>query len=337
LSEGFTLNCDLTEGTLSIIETDPNAEISWLDPDMNVVSTDMDINLSEPGIYTAVALYPATGCETIRTVEVLKNENVPTEIISDVIPPLCFGDVGSITLVEVIGGEGPYLYSTDGGQSFGDLNSLEDLAPGSVSEIIAQDANGCLLPDVIIMPDLINTEANLPSLVELNLGENYQMQVQTNIPTSDIETIVWTPNTGLSCTDCLNPTVNPTNSIDYEVQITTNNGCLATAEIQLRVDRNVQVYIPNAFSPYNEDGVNDRFFVFANENAVATIQSLQIYDRWGNQLFINENFNPNEASAGWSGVYRNERMQAGVYVYYAVVEYFDGTTELFKGDFTLLE
>jgi gliding motility-associated-like protein len=337
VSEGFTLNCDLTEGTLSITQTDPTAEVSWLDPQMNVLSTDMDISLSEPGIYTAVALFTATGCETIKTVEILKNENVPTEIVSDISPPLCFGDVGSISILEVIGGEGPYLYSTDGGQSFGDLNILEDLAPGSVSEIIAQDANGCLLPSVILMPDLIDTEANLPSLVELKLGENYQMQVQTNIPTADIESIVWTPSTGLSCTECLNPTVNPDNSINYEVQITTINGCVEIADIQFRVDRNVQVYIPNAFSPFNEDGVNDRFFVFANDNVVANIQSLQVYDRWGNQLFINENFSPNEASAGWGGMFREQQMQAGVYIYYAIVEYFDGTTELFKGDLTLLE
>jgi len=337
VSEGFTLNCDLTEGTLSIIDTDPDAQISWLDPQMNVLSMDMDINLSEPGIYTAVALFSATGCETVKTVEVLKNENVPTDIISDVTPPLCFGDVGSITLLEVIGGESPYLYSTDGGQTFGDLNTLVDLVPGSVSEIIAQDANGCLLPDVIVMPDLIDTEANLPPLVELDLGENYQMQVQTNIPDTDIETIVWTPTTGLSCTDCLNPTVNPSSSIDYEVQITTANGCVEFAEIQLRVDRNIKVFIPNAFSPFNEDGFNDRFFVFAKEGVVANVQSLQIFDRWGNQLFINENFSPNEASAGWGGIYREEKMQPGVYVYYALIEYFDGTTELFKGDFTLMK
>jgi gliding motility-associated-like protein len=70
---------------------------------------------------------------------------------------------------------------------------------------------------------------------------------------------------------------------------------------------------------------------------LAQVQSLQVFDRWGNQVFYNENFEPNEAISGWDGTFRNERMQTGVFVYYAIVEFQDGSTELFKGDVTLME
>ena len=105
----------------------------------------------------------------------------------------------------------------------------------------------------------------------------------------------------------------------------------------MRVDRNQDVYIPNAFSPFNEDGFNDFFYVYTKEGVVSQIQSLQVYDRWGNQVFLNENFSPNEATSGWNGTFRNERMQPGVFVYYTIVEFQDGSTELFKGDVTLME
>jgi len=110
--------------------------------------------------------------------------------------------------------------------------------------------------------------------------------------------------------------VDPNNSINYEVQITTTNGCVEIANIQFRIDRNVDVYIPNAFSPFNGDGVNDSFYLYAKEGVIT---------------------NPNESIAGWNGEFRGEKMQPGVYVYYALVEYADGSTELFKGDFTLME
>ena len=337
LGPGFTLTCDMEQATLSILEVDPNAQITWSDEQLNMLSTDNVIEVTEPGVYTVTALFTDTGCETIRTVEVLKNENVPTDLIANINPPLCFGDEGSLSIVEVLGGEGPYLYSIDGGQTFGDLTGLENLAAGSVTEIIALDANGCTIPSEFVMPSPIELEASLPSVVELTVGDDYQIQVQTNIPTNEIETITWTPAIGLSCTDCLNPSVVPINNINYEVEIITTNGCIEIANIQFRVDRNVDVYIPNAFSPFNGDGVNDSFYLFAKEGVITTVQSLQIYDRWGNQLFINENFNPNESVSGWNGEFRGEKMQPGVYVYYALVEYADGSTELFKGDLTLME
>ncbi len=337
LSSGFTITCDIQDGMLIAEPLDAGTQLTWLNPQNEIISTEPGITVNESGIYTAIAFSTENGCETIQTVEVLRNENIPSELIAEINPPLCFGDQASITLIDVDGGEAPYLYSTDGGQTYGDLQVLENLPAGSVHEILVQDSNGCELLAEYIIPEVIDIDATLPPLVELNLGDSYDIQVQTNFNTSDIETIIWTPTTGLSCTDCLNPSVTPNTSIDYQVEIITFNGCAKTADIQFRIDKEVKVYIPNAFSPFNFDGFNDSFYVYAKENLVAKIQSLQIFDRWGNQVFVNEDFAPNESSGGWNGRYRNEKMQAGVYVYYTTVEYFDGTTELFKGNVTLME
>jgi hypothetical protein len=103
----------------------------------------------------------------------------------------------------------------------------------------------------------------------------------TTIPENEIASITWTPSTGLSCDDCLNPDVTPSNNINYNVVVVSENGCVDDASIEFRVDRNIDIYIPNAFSPHNLDGINDLFAPLGKPNLIATVREFQIFDRWG--------------------------------------------------------
>lgn len=337
LMPGFTLTCDSPDGILAVESVDPNATITWTNDQGEVIATDNSVLVVEPGIYTATAISSINGCDANQQVEVFLNDNVPTDIIAEVNPPLCFGETGSIDLLEVVGGVGPYLFSIDGGQTFGDLTAIDNLSAGTTNEVLVMDINGCEFLTEFAIPNVSSVTVDLPAGVDLLLGDSYQILVETSIPVGDISQIIWTPETGLSCTDCLDPIVTPGTDAEYQVEIINTNGCSDIAQIQLRVDRNQDVYIPNAFSPFNQDGFNDFFYVYSKQEVVTQIQSLQVYDRWGTQVFFNENFSPNEATSGWNGTFRNERMQTGVFVYYAIVEFQDGTTELFKGDVTLME
>ena len=337
LMPGFTLTCDNPDGLLAVESIDPNATLTWTDDQGNLISTDNMLTVNSAGIYTATAISSINGCDSSQEVEVFINEDVPTDLIASINRPLCFGETGSIDLQEVVGGVGPYLYSTDGGQTFGDLTTIDNLVAGTTSEVVVMDVNGCVFATEFSIPNVSPVSVDLPAGVDLLLGDSYQILVETSIPLGDIDQIIWTPEFGLSCTDCLNPTVTPGTDTEYQIEIINTNGCSDIAQIQFRVDRNQDVYIPNAFSPFNQDGFNDFFYVYSKEGVLAQVQSLQVFDRWGNQVFFNENFEPNEAISGWDGTFRNERMQTGVFVYYAVVEFQDGSTELFKGDVTLME
>ena len=50
-----------------------------------------------------------------------------------------------------------------------------------------------------------------------------------------------------------------------------------------------------------------------------------------------ENLIPNIETEGWDGFSNNKKMQSGVYIYVAEIEFIDGETEIFKGDITLIE
>jgi gliding motility-associated-like protein len=97
------------------------------------------------------------------------------------------------------------------------------------------------------------------------------------------------------------------------------------------------VLIPNGFTP-NGDGVNDVFYIQGDVNSVKKngIKVLRIYNRWGDVIFFAENFAPNDPNLGWDGTFKGEKMNSGVYSWFAEVEYIDGFKEIIRGDVTLL-
>ena len=66
------------------------------------------------------------------------------------------------------------------------------------------------------------------------------------------------------------------------------------------------------------------------------VRSLQVYDRWGGQMVLLQDFAPNDPAQGWDGRWKGQAVSPGVYVYWAEVEFADGSTEVFSGDVTVL-
>ncbi|HEY3384920.1 MAG TPA: T9SS type B sorting domain-containing protein, partial [Saprospiraceae bacterium] len=113
------------------------------------------------------------------------------------------------------------------------------------------------------------------------------------------------------------------------------NGCTATDEMLIFVNKERRVYIPNVFSP-NGDGINDIFYVFGDEDQITTVKKFVIYDRWGEMMHEATDFNPNDQGRGWDGKFNDEFMNPGVFVFAAEVEFIDGITKLYTGSVTLM-
>src|SRR5690606_15986117 len=144
---------------------------------------------------------------------------------------------------------------------------------------------------------------------KVDLGSSVQLQPTLNLQLSQIQNIVWTPADFLDCWDCLEPFASPLYQIGYEIRVTDENGCEDVAYTFLRVNADGGVFIPDIFSPGNGDNINDHFTVFAKENLLSRVVYLKIFDRWGNQVFLLENFPPNDDSIGWDGTFRGRDMK----------------------------
>ena len=93
------------------------------------------------------------------------------------------------------------------------------------------------------------------------------------------------------------------------------------------------MYIPNVFNPTTND--NNLVMVFGGED-VEKIKSFLIFDRWGTAIRQYNDFAPNDPNKGWDGTFKGQKLDPGVFVYYAEILFKDGETEIFKGDVTLV-
>ncbi len=144
----------------------------------------------------------------------------------------------------------------------------------------------------------------------------------------------WTPDIAISCTDCAHPVINPKKDITYYVTATNEHGCTNTEELAVKVVCNDQnFFIPNTFSP-NGDGKNDVFF--PRGKALSQVKSMRIFNRWGQMVYQRNNFNVNDASAGWNGMMNGKSAPPDVYIY--TIEFLceNGFTVPYTGNITLL-
>ena len=87
------------------------------------------------------------------------------------------------------------------------------------------------------------------------------------------------------------------------------------------------VYIPNAFSPNNDD-VNDFFYVRGEE---ITEVEIFIYDQWGNLVFTTQS-----KDDPWDGSFSGKQAQNGTYTYHARINLASGASKSYNGNITLI-
>ncbi|MCB0564878.1 MAG: gliding motility-associated C-terminal domain-containing protein, partial [Phaeodactylibacter sp.] len=273
------------------------------------------------------------GCANTDAVQVSQNAATPSDINLALDGPTCFGDSdGSVIISGVVGGTPPYVYSFDG-HPLSNQAAFLNLPAGAYS-ILVQDAIGCEYELQATLEDGNDLMVDLGEDRTVKLGEEVALDARVNIDENEIAGLSWNAADSLSCADCLQPSVLPSTSGSYFIEVIDENGCVATDQLIIFLDKKRNLYVPNVFSP-NEDGKNDVFMPFAGPE-VTKIQSFLVFNRWGESVFEIYNFPPNDPTYGWDGTYRTELFNSGVFTWFAEVEFVDGVVEIFKGDVILM-
>lgn len=296
-----------------------------------------DVYVSGDRAYTETGFYvtelvSSIGCDSIVQLDLTLAPDrgmVPEAIVT---PPSCPGEADARLNVQLAReGYPPYEFYLDDGPPTSAAR-FENLSAGTYT-IGVIDRFGCTAEREVTIEDPEALQLELGEDVPLTLGEVYTFDPQ--LSQEDNLFFKWTPETGLSCTDCPRPSIQALETATYELEVSAAAGCKTSDQITLIVDKSYQVYLPNVFSP-NGDGVNDRFTVFSDGFRVSRILHLRIYDRWGALLYHLQNFSPNDESVSWDGRVRNQPAPNGVYLYQVEVEYADQTIRTFSGDVGLV-
>ena len=244
----------------------------------------------------------------------------------------CPGDAdGAIEITTSTGGVPPYTYSVDEAP-FSPVNGAGFLSGGSY-EVVTQDANGCLVSQIAEIDEPEDFSIYAGDDIFIKLGERVNLDGQI-VPYNG-QSILWTPNDSLNCFDCPNPYFYPVNSTQMNFLVTDpTSGCFREDSLFIFIEKPREVFFPNVFSP-NQDGTNDFFTAFAGIG-VEQVLEMRIFSRWGNLVFEQYNFLPNDPSIGWDGLLNGETLNPNIYVFYAKVRFRDGVVRSYKGDVMLM-
>jgi len=165
----------------------------------------------------------------------------------------------------------------------------------------------------------------------LCVGQSFTFPVDKD----EYHNFVWTPSEGLSCTDCAFPTVEITKAITYTLERHDifGLGCRADpATFNINVEGGI-IMSPNIFSP-NGDQKNDYFkpFIDGNDEVELVIESLEIYNRWGEKVYEGKK----DDIIGWDGRYKGQPAPVDNY-FFKMRAAFSGCPAVeIKGDVTLI-
>ncbi len=145
----------------------------------------------------------------------------------------------------------------------------------------------------------------------------------------------WLPVQNLNCTTCPQPIANPQFTTDYHVEIQDRYGCVNSGNVTVKVVCNGQnFFIPNTFSP-NGDGINDVFYL--RGTGLFRVNSMMIFNRWGEIVFEKKNFSVNDPLAGWDGNYKGKKAKPDVYVYQIEIVCDNGEIIKYSGNIALIQ
>jgi len=292
------------------------------------------ISVEMPGVYNLLVTNLSNGCTSEDQVVVTQTTAAPVALNFDVDTPTCAGDSdGSIIISEVVGGQAPYLFSMNGGP-FLQTSVFANMTAGHY-DVVVQDVNDCELELTIEIEDGNDLALELGPDQTIALGESVQIQALINIPDDALEELNWEDNPDILCANCAVQLFSPSETTTYGANILDENGCTAFDVVTIFVQKDREIFIPNAFSP-NNDGFNDRFMIFAGKD-VLNIKSFLVFNRWGESVFEVYNFPPNDPDYGWDGVFRGTTYNSAVFAWFAEVEFIDGEVILFKGDVALIK
>ena len=257
----------------------------------------------------------------------------PQSIAEQNIQSVCEGETNGVIEINTIsGGMAPYeftLLQTGDTNNTGLFSGLES----GIYQVLIYDNFGCELIVDIEVPifDMVNLSVETTT-TSIQFGESLNGELITNIDASLIDSIVWSPNAFVDCQDCLNQVFSPESTTTFVATLYDINGCSTTASIEIEVDVSQDIFIGNIFSP---TGDADYIYIQGRQN-LGTIDRMAIYDRWGNEVFLNENFEANIPTEGWDGTINGQNAMTGVYVYYVVIKDALGNDEILVGDITLI-
>ncbi len=322
-------------GELAQLEFIPSGGLAdynylWNSTDLGI---DSIINQVPSGTYS-ISVSDMNGCTYNSSFDIQEGVAIMVNITET--DATCVGvDDGSIDVLNIQGGVGPYTVLFDG-QEITEF-PIDSIASG-VYTLEVVDSENCSTGEeqITILPGVVSVLADYTLEYDIDEGDTVILVGQLF---EDSLSFQWDSIPTLSCFDCAEPLAFPSTTSGYNLVITTEFGCIQMVSIIINVSESpeepeveVNNSTPNIFSP-NGDGNNDSFILSFEDESISQLE-LFVFDRWGNQMHNGTN---SDGIITWNGTRNGNEISIGVYVYQLIISYADGTSEVMVRDLTLVK
>lgn len=276
---------------------------SYLWSDGSITQT---IIVNQIGTYS-VNITDANGCINSDIVNVVSINPLPTPNLGND-QTICSGNPVTLSLTQTYS---TYNWSTGA--------TTSTITVGAAGQYIVEvtDVNGCENTDTISVIVSSTPTFSLGNDMAICVGDTFTLAPDVNFVGASY---LWSDSSTLSNLITAQDGV-------YSLTITTGDNCSYTDYIILVDDCEYPIYIPNAFTP-NNDEVNPIFYAYS---LYIVEFSMEIFNRWGESIFIS-----NDISKGWNGKYKNTDCQQGVYSYKVHYKLTNGEENILYGQVNLL-
>lgn len=267
------------------------------------------------------------GCSSVDSIRIKVVQ--PTKVLASADTLVCLGD--AIRLVA----RGTTLYSWTPSTGLGRVDVADPLVKPlqtTTYTVTGKDAYNCF----ISQEDVVVTVIQLPTVnagKDTSIMAGYPLQLKP-VYSQSVNRVQWIPSLFLNCSDCKTPITTPSYSATYTLFAYTPEGCMSKDVINVLVTcTRENIFIPNTFSP-NGDGINEIFY--PRGRGIEKIKSMKIFSRWGQLVFVRENFLANDQNTAWDGRRQGQFVTPDVYVYMIDLVCENGNIITLKGDVTLI-
>jgi gliding motility-associated-like protein len=120
-------------------------------------------------------------------------------------------------------------------------------------------------------------------------------------------TALWIPADNLDNAASYKPVFTGNTEKTYTIKLTTAAGCITTDTQLVKINKNIVIYVPSAFTP-NLDSRND--FLKPFMIGIKELVYFKVFNRWGELVYETKSINP-----GWNGRYKGIPLQSHTLVW----------------------
>ena len=322
------ISCVNLEADLLASSTNPNVVFVWNGP--GVVDFEGPLLETELAGQFELLATSSNGCSSDTSIFIIEEPGPELTMELAWQDPTCFNDEdGFILIGDVLGASTIVSASVDGEPfNFPEVSNL----PAGIYALTIEDENGCQGDTLIELNNPMEVAVELGDDVYVSANQLVELDFSASIVPS---TITWTGPGGEVWNGVTTLSIMPQEDGAFTIAVADANGCTATDQVQLFVEGEAQLFVPNVFSP-NGDQTNDFLTVFASA-AVESIASFKVFDRWGNMVYARSAFPPNDPAFGWDGQYKDKKMNDGVFAYILEAQLANGERQQVTGEVLLIQ